>query len=90
MIRKWLYKLLTALIILLARLRYRLADHRWEFRKDRDERNLIAGYWVSKARGIIIECCDCGLSHRFFETERGTHCWPERPPGYDYKLRFGR
>lgn len=84
------YKILTLLIILISILRRRFAGRRWELRKDRDERNLIRGYFFSKGNGILIECCDCGLSHRFFEDEKGTHCIPERPVGYDYKMRLGR
>ena len=87
------YKLLTLLIILLGRLRFRVAGGRyaaWELRKDRDEENLMPGMWFSKARGILLECCDCGLSHRLFESDRGSHAWPERPKDYDYKWRLGR
>lgn len=84
------YKILTTLIILISKLRKRcvpLGD--MVLRKERDEHNLMAGYWISKGRGILIECCDCGLSHRFFEDSKGTHALPERPKGYNYKLRFG-
>ena len=84
------YQVITAAIILLSMIRRKVAGREWELRKDRDELNLIAGYWVSKASGILIECCDCGLAHRFWEDERGTHCWPERPAGYKYTWRFGR
>lgn len=83
------YKLLTTLIILLAALRRRCVRD-WVLRKERDEQNLIPGYWFSKGNGILIECCDCGLSHRFYEDEKGAHCIPERPRKYVYKLRFGR
>lgn len=87
-----LYKFLTSLIIILNIIRKRLCWYSipWELRKERDEQNLITGYWVSKGHGILLECCDCSLSHRLFEDERGTHCIPERPKGYDYKWRFGR
>ena len=83
------YKLLTVLIILLAILRKRCGRD-WVLRKERDDHNLISGYWISKDRGILIECCDCGLAHQFFEDKGGTHAIPERPRRYDYKLRLGR
>ena len=57
----------------------------WGLRKDRDKQNLISGYWVSRGNGILLECCDCGLSHRLYEDERGTHCIPERPRDYQYR-----
>ena len=88
-----LYKLLTTLIIFLGRLRFRAIGGRyidWELRKDRDEQNLMPQMWFSRANGILLECCDCGLSHRLFESERGSHAWPERPKGYDYKWRLGK
>lgn len=90
--RAFLYKVLTLFIILLGRLRFCVAGGRygaWELRKDRDEQNLMPQMWFSKARGILLECCDCGLSHRLFESERGAHAWPERPKGYNYKWRLG-
>lgn len=90
--RVFIYKLLTLLIIVLnlARKKVWWFGVPWELRKDRDEQNLIAGYYFSKGNGILIECCDCGLSHRFYEDERGAHCIPERPKGYDYKWRLGQ
>lgn len=91
--RLLLYKFLTLSIILLGRLRFHIAGGRyssWELRKDRDEQNLIPNMYFSKARGILIECCDCGLSHQFSESEKGAHCIPERPKGYDYKWRLGK
>ncbi len=88
--RLLMYKLITLLIILLAKLRCRVANSvGWELRSDRDEQNLMPQMWFSKARGILLECCDCGLSHRLFESEKGSHAWPERPKGYDYKWRLG-
>lgn len=88
--RIFFYKLLTLLIILLAMVRKKVGNKiTWELRKDRDEQNLMPQVWFSKARGILLECCDCGLSHRLFESERGSHAWPERPRGYDYKWRLG-
>lgn len=83
-----LYKLLTTIIILLAKLRKRCV-HDWVLRKERDEHNLIPNYSFSKGRGLIIECCDCGLGHQFYEDEKGIHCIPERPRDYDYKWRLG-
>lgn len=90
--RLFLYKALTLLIIVLGRLRFHAAGRygKWQLRKDRDEQNLIPQMWFSKANGILLECCDCGLSHRLFESDRGSHAWPERPKGYDYKWRLGR
>lgn len=88
--RIFIYRLLTLLIIILARARFRVVNPaHWELRSDRDEHNLIPNMWFSKARGILLECCDCGLSHRLFESERGSHGWPERPKGYNYKWRLG-
>lgn len=91
--RSCLYSILTAVIILLGRLRFRIAGGRygsWELRKDRDEQNLMPQMWFSKGNGILLECCDCGLSHKLFESPRGSHAWPERPKGYGYKWRFNR
>jgi len=88
--RLLMYKLITLLIILLAKLRCRVANSvGWELRSDRDEQNLMLQMWFSKARGILLECCDCGLSRRLFESDKGSHAWPERPKGYDYKWRLG-
>lgn len=90
--RLFAYNALTLLIIVLSKLRLRAVGGRygsWELRKDRDEQNLMPNMFFSKARGILLECCDCGLSHRLFESERGSHAWPERPRGYDYRWRLG-
>ncbi len=85
------YRLLTFLVIALSILRERICRHApWELRKDRDERNLISGSWLSKDSGILLECCDCGLAHRLYEDKSGTHCIPQRPKEYDYKWRIGR
>ncbi len=85
------YKLLTAQIIALSRLRFRIIrPEDWEMRKDRDAQNKMRRVWFSKGRGILVECCDCGLTHRFFESEQGSHAIPERPKGYDYHWRLGR
>jgi len=83
-----IYKLLTFLIMLLAKLRHKWGYGKsWVIRKDRDEANLIPGYSF-KGKGIMIICCDCGLGHRFFEDDKGIHCLPERPEKYDYKWRL--
>ena len=87
------YKLLTLFIIFLGRLRFRVISGRsgsWEIRSGQDKQNLMPQVWFSKARGILLECCDCGLAHRLFESDLGSHAWPERPRGYDYKGRLGR
>ena len=82
------YKILTLAILLLAAVRKKVGGSiGWELRSDRDAQNQMLKVWFSKARGILIECCDCGLSHRFFESEKGSHAIPERPKGYDYKWR---
>lgn len=87
-IRLLLYKALTLAIMLFSEWRYRLIGHyMWELRKDRDEQNFMANMWFSKGSGILLECCDCGLSHRLFESDKGSHGWPERPIGYDYRWR---
>lgn len=88
-----IYKLLTLLITLLARVRFGVVGGQhgnWELRKERDEQNIMPQMWFSKASGILLECCDCGLSHKLFESEKGSHAIPERPKGYDYRWRFGR
>jgi len=91
--RVLLYTLLTTAIIALSRLRLRVVGRygcgRWELRKDRDEQNLMPQMWFSKGNGILLECCDCGLSHRLFEDNRGSHAIPERPKGYQYRWRLG-
>ena len=85
-----LYQLCTLLILILARFRARIARAiGMELRKDRDEQNIMPQMWFSKGYGILLECCDCGLSHRLFERERGSHAWPERPRGYRYRWRLG-
>lgn len=90
-IRLFLYKVLTLLIILLAKFREKVGNSiGWELRKDRDEQNIMPQMWFSKDNGICLGCCDCGLFHRLFESDRGSHAWPERPVGYDYKWRLGR
>lgn len=84
----FLYCVLTGLIMTLASLRQKIAfSIGMELRKDRDEHNLMPQMWFSKARGILLECCDCGLSHRLYESERGSHALPLRPRGYDYRWR---
>jgi len=85
-----MYRFLTMLIICLAKLRERVGTRvGWELRKDRDEQNLMPNMWFSKGNGIVLGCCDCGLFHRLFESDKGSHAWPERPKGYDYKWRLG-
>lgn len=86
---KLLYCLLTAMIIALAKVRAKIAGAiGMELRKDRDEINLMPKIWFSKGYGILLECCDCGLAHRLFESKRGSHAWPERPKGYKYRWRL--
>ena len=86
-----IYKLLTLAIIKLGGLRERVGNSiGWELRKDRDEHNLMPKIFFSKAYGILLGCCDCGLYHRLFESDKGSHGWPERPKGYDYKMRAGQ
>ena len=85
------YKFLTLAILLLAVVRRKVGSSiGYELRSDRDEQNIMPQMWFSKARGILLKCCDCGLSHRLFESDRGSHAWPERPKGYDYKWRLGK
>ena len=84
----FLYRLLTVGVMVFANFRHKIAlSIGMELRKDRDEQNLMPQMWFSKGNGIMLECCDCGLSHRLFESERGSHAWPERPRGYDYRWR---
>lgn len=86
-----IYKLLTLVIIILAGFRAKIAlSVGMELRTERDEQNIMPQMWFSKGHGILLECCDCGLSHRLFESERGSHALPERPRGYDYRWRLNR
>lgn len=84
-----MYRFLTMLIICLARLR-KSCGKNWVMRVERDDHNLIPGYsFKAGSKSFLIECCDCGLAHQFFEDEKGVHGIPERPKGYDYKWRLG-
>jgi len=88
-VQLFLYTVLTLLITLLAMLRHKVGNSiGWELRIDRDERNLIPNLWFSKGNKISLFCCDCGLAHRLFESERGSHAWPQRPTGFGYKWRL--
>ena len=90
-----IYTVLTALIILLAKLRRRVRW--WRFREDRDlplvkikslaRRQVGSGFTYYTQ----LECCDCGLTHGLYVDEEGfVRTVPRRPRGYGYKLRGGR
>lgn len=82
------YKVLTFLIMVLARLRRRVTGGRMGLVKNspliKDE---IPFRYLDEERGILIECCDCGLEHRFFKAGLCLGVWPLRPTGYDYSWR---
>lgn len=85
------YNILTLVITLLAQVRGKVAlSIGVELRKDRDEQNIMPQVWFSKGYGILLGCCDCGLSHRLYESEEGSHAVPERPRGYNYKWRLAK
>ena len=80
------YKVLTAWIILLGKLRDKA-----EWGIDGDGRTLRFDRtlpWVKgqPRHGLWWSCCDCGLSHYFDCGSSGT---PARPKDYNYSLRFG-
>lgn len=88
--RVLVYSLLTMLIIALFKLRYKVVNVRgvgWELREDRAKQNRI--YFDIK-KGFLLECCDCGLSHKLKQQEGYLDCIPERPKGYAYRWRLGR
>jgi len=86
--KPWLYRLLTSLIILLGRARFKMGNSLgWEIRKDRAEQNQIH---FDINLGFLLECCDCGLSHKLQQRQGFIDCIPERPRGYDYSWRFGQ
>jgi len=61
------YKVLTLLIILLGKLRFRLSFRLEKgFRKDSPLEAPLPFRYLS-INGIWVECCDCGLAHRFFK-----------------------
>lgn len=86
-----MYTLLTALIILLGRLRKRVARN-WDFRLERDQplardKNLRSEtdkpYVYNR-----LECCDCGLTHGLYIDAKGfLRTIPWRPGSYRYRLR---
>lgn len=92
------YKALTLLIIILGRLRARIASGIWMgLVKDSP---LIKDDITAdelEDRGVLIICCDCGLEHRLFrhkvlspfrEREKDLlKAWPLRPVRYDYSCR---
>ena len=87
MIKVWLYILLTTLIIVLSKLRFRFGNAiGWELRNERELQNRI--YFEIK-KGFLLECCDCGLSHKLKQHQDYIDCIPERPRRYRYILRFG-
>lgn len=91
---RW-YKILTFLIIVLGRIRHRVTLGMWEgLRKDSPLiKDTIPFDELDRKRGVTIECCDCGLEHRFFKEflfDLGINvlqAWPLRPEGYDYSWR---
>lgn len=67
------YKSLTLLIILLGRLRFHLSFPLGRyFRKDSPLESPLPFRYLS-INGIWIECCDCGLVHRFFKGTLDEH-----------------
>lgn len=91
------YKILTFLITVLRRLRRRFLIGEWMGLKT--DSLLIEGVILfddlSEKRGVLIECCDCGLEHKFFKKfDFGVggdilQIYSLRPVGYDYTWRLG-
>ena len=97
------YKVLTQIIILVAKLRSRLEEKGMpvQVRMDRTFDFYTIERW---------NCCDCGLAHYYKAFDPGEDCdhdltdtdrqrltlgakrmghmWPIRPVGYDYSWRF--
>lgn len=92
------YKILTFLIMVLGRMRQRVAGDLMELIKKSPLIVEEIGIDELEDRGILVECCDCGLAHRFFRhrvlspfSERKKDIlktWPLRAVGYDYSWRL--
>lgn len=93
MVRKFVYKVLTQAILVLAWLRNRWQGKWAERRVDRtfyvklEPFNERAGAWRYEERW---HCCDCDLCHIVTLADDGLHLKmvPHRPKGYDYRLRL--
>lgn len=92
-----IYKLLTFLIIILGRLRERVAGNKMHLIKNSPLMAEDMAFEQLEDRGFLIICCDCGLSHRIFrhrhlspypERQKDVlKAWPLRAMGYDYSWR---
>ena len=85
-----IYELLTLAITCLNRLRtgYAMAFLHPCFRPDRDLCLEIEMHCIDTG-GLILECCDCGLTHLLRLTrDRCLHIIPIRPRRYRYRLRL--
>jgi hypothetical protein len=98
--RAYIYTALTAIIILLAKLRKWLGrklggKYAFVTRRDRDKQNIMPGAFndmmasnYAEWRGVFIACCDCDLEHKFyFDKDGNLHGLPVRPNRYKYKCR---
>jgi len=92
-----IYKILTFLIIVLGKIRRRVAGYKMELVKDSPLMAEDMAFEQLEDRGFLIRCCDCGLEHRLFRhrvlspfPERQSDvlkAWPLRAIGYDYSWR---
>ncbi len=84
-----IYKILTFLMMCLNKCRYRSVSG-WKIVKNSPlVKDTIPFKELSENHyGIIIECCDCGLKHRFFKENEKLEVKPVRPIDYDYSWRL--
>lgn len=85
-----MYKALTLLIIIVGKLRHRFRGEWMGIVKNSPLSSPMPAHYLREGYrpGIYIECCDCGLAHRFFIEGEELHAWPVRPRGYDYSWRL--
>ena len=84
------YKLLTFLIMILGKWRQKVARGGYMgLRKNSPLiKDTIPFQDIAKGRGVLVECCDCGLEHRFFKDGEEFKAQPLRPIDYDYSWRI--
>ena len=83
-----LYKILTFLIMILSKWRYRIVP-KWRLVKNSPLiKDKIPFRDVAERNGVYVECCDCGLRHRFFKDGEELKAQPLRPTDYNYSWRL--
>lgn len=82
------YKILTFLIMVLNKWRYSVVSDWRIVKKSPLVKDTIPFKELAEDYGVIIECCDCGLKHRFFKEGEELKLQPLRPVDYDYSWRL--